>query len=154
MPETTTSNFRDVPSDNFVSSPFSVNQDWAKTWSNIRHVRLRERLFELRRLKPGWMNGKGVVPSPDALDAVEKALDSNFGKITESPSAFPTLEGGIQLGWFLKQRYHIEVEIHANAKTGEIGIVDVETAGDETIDFYPSSAPSWAKVARLIEKHS
>ena len=140
-----------------------TNQEWVerklshrkeqRTDSNS-HARAKERLVELRRLKPGWMNGEGAAPSSVALNAVERALDSHFAGITESPRVFPTLEGGVQLELFLGRRYHIAVEIHADAKTGEIGVVDAKTATDRTLDFYPNNSSSWRKVARLIETHS
>ena len=124
------------------------------TGYNGRHTRVRERLAELRRLRPGWMDGEGVAPSSGALDVVERALDSHLADLVESPQVFPTLDGGVQLEWFLQDRYHVAVEIDAGAGTGDIGIVDMKTREDDTLDLFPSSSSSWRKVVRLIEKHS
>ena len=114
------------------------------------HARAKERLVELRKLADGWMNGDGMAPSSAALDSLEQALDGHLAELRETPRVFPTLEGGLQMEWFLGRRHHVTVEVHAGGETGEIGIVDLKAASDETLELDPRSADDWRKVAQRI----
>ena len=122
--------------------------------SNNNHSRVKVRLAELGKLKAGWLDGKGIAPSQAALDTLAGVMDEFLSGVSESPRVFPTLEGGLQMEWFLQRRHHVTVEVHFDAKTGEIGIVDLETATDQTLKLDPDSSRDWRKVAQLIGQHS
>lgn len=70
---------------------------------------LRERLTELSRLEPGWLDGQGVPPAEAALETagqIVTALPRPIGQVR----VYPTLLGGVQLEWSDGEFNH-EIEI-------------------------------------------
>ena len=59
------------------------------------------RLYELRGLKNGWLDGEGVAPSTDRLNWLAETFDRLYPDELPLPHVYPTVEGGIQAEWSL-----------------------------------------------------
>ena len=122
------------------------------TTSNNNHARVKERLVELRKLRDGWLEGKGKAPSENALDTVERVFDIHLSGVKESPRVYPTPEGGVQLEWFFKERHYITVRIPRTG-TVEVGTVDIQTGKDTTRSLDHRSPSEWTELAKVIERY-
>lgn len=70
------------------------------------------RLDEFRKLKDGWLEGRGMAPKHDELDWFTFCFDRYFPDDLQLPHVFPTAEGGIQAEWTLgSQDVSIEVDL-------------------------------------------
>lgn len=60
---------------------------------------LDSRIAELAELKPGWLDGVGVPPTPTALEKARITLTELLLLDVPRPRVYPTLEGGVQAEW-------------------------------------------------------
>ncbi|MFL1584652.1 hypothetical protein NKZ05_09150 [Stutzerimonas stutzeri] len=84
------------------------------------------RLDELRLLKPGWLDGHGLVPSRADFDWLETFFKESYPPTLPSPYIYPTEEGGIQLEWRTGNQ-DVSVEIDLPAKMAELHGFNTET---------------------------
>ena len=74
---------------------------------SVEHISLLDpmdvaaRLDELRTLKNGWFEGKGLAPKSELMDWLADQFESNFPDQLTSPFLYPTAEGGVQAEWSL-----------------------------------------------------
>lgn len=98
------------------------------------HVRVRcdwvrdlvPKLRELTRLEPNWDSYDAVAPNPALLGQVLLTLDAAGKAGVVSPNLVPTIEGGVQLEWYLSPR-ELEIEFRAD---GGIEYLATDTAED------------------------
>ena len=162
MPETQSTDHTSTSNSHYEGGSSDTTREWIEErlsdlesrQATNNHTRAKERVVELRKLEDGWMGGDGRAPSSATLDALERALEVHLAEVRESPRVFPTLDGGFQMEWFLRRTHHITVEVHAGGESGEIGIVDLKTGRDQTLDLDTRSSCDWSRVARLIGQHS
>jgi len=57
------------------------------------------RLQEFSELAPGWLDGRGLPPSKEALQATESLLLKLLESGLPRPGIFPMPDGGVQLEW-------------------------------------------------------
>jgi hypothetical protein len=68
-----------------------------------------ERLTELSRLEPGWLDGAGVPPTEAALEIAGQIVTA-LPRATGRVHVYPTEPGGVQLEWSDDEFNH-EIEI-------------------------------------------
>jgi len=88
---------------------------------------VRQRLEDLRRLEPGWMDGEGKPLAPSGLDWVGALLS----RLTEKskcpvPYLFPMLDGCVQAEWRIGG-WDASGEFDLHARTMTLWAVDPET---------------------------
>lgn len=71
------------------------------------------RVFELRSVKDGWLDGVGVAVSPRILDIVDHRVE-RFDSIAKT-FIYPTVEGGLKLEWDIAD-WALEAEFHADGR--------------------------------------
>ena len=62
---------------------------------------VRVRLDEFARLRPGWLDGKGLAPPDYGLEWLAGAFDMYYPDDAPLPYLFPTPEGGVRAEWSL-----------------------------------------------------
>jgi hypothetical protein len=103
---------------------------------------IRARLYELRALPDGWLEGKGISPSPAGLDWLAAAFEQRFAAKLRQPYLYPTAEGGIQAEWSMNP-WEISLEIDLAAHTGHWHCLNLQTGNDESRQLDLNSLDSW-----------
>ena len=75
------------------------------------------RIEELKLLKQGWLDGKGLPPIHDGLDWFAQAFNRDFPLDLPLPYLYPTAEGGLRAEWSNKP-HDISLEIDLEARVG------------------------------------
>jgi hypothetical protein len=71
----------------------------------------------LRTLKPGWLDGAGIVSSKEGIDWLEQMFDKYYPKDLEFPLLYPTAEGWIQIVWRIGE-YEASIEVSTDTHQG------------------------------------
>jgi hypothetical protein len=115
------------------------------------------RLEELKLLKVGWLDGKGIPPAQDGLNWLAAEFDRSYPDDLPSPYLYPTAEGGVRAEWSILT-YELSLEIDVKLHVGNWHALDLENDAEETGTLNLDAPPDWewlaAKVRRLMEKHA
>lgn len=84
-------------------------------------------LEELKELKDGWLDGKGLAPRSDALDMLAQHFDLSFDANLRLPYLYPTAEGGIQAEWSLPNDWEASLEIDLTTYQASFQALNVQT---------------------------
>jgi hypothetical protein len=117
---------------------------------SVQHIALlapldiSARLDELRELKDGWFEGKGVAPSPDGLNWLAALFDRVFPDDLPLPYLYPTAEGGIQAEWSISSK-ELSLEVDLSAHRGAWHWLDLDTDEDDSreLDLNDAAAFEW-----------
>jgi len=126
------------------------------SFEEIHHVDLLDsldtgvQLHELRRLKQGWLNGKGEPLSAEGLDWLTQWFEDNYPSNLPPPHLYPTPEGEIQAEWSLGTT-EVTLVIHLEDKRAWWHALDLDTDTDDEQQL-ELIEPEWARW--LIEKIS
>ena len=83
-------------------------------------------LNKLRDMTPGWLDGKGNVPSHSDLDWLSDTFRRHYPDGATLPYVYPTLEGGVDMEWSIGKR-EISLEVDLVNHRGEWSRYDVDT---------------------------
>lgn len=102
------------------------------------------RLDELKVLKNGWLNGKGIAPAHKELDWLADAFQHNYPDELPLPYLYPTAEGGVQVEWSVDE-WEITLEVDLNQRQGEWHALELSTEAEErqTLNLHESNAWQW-----------
>ena len=108
------------------------------------------RLWELRGLQDGWLDGEGVAPNPDLLDWLASRFDRFYPDELPLPYIYPTVEGGVQAEWSFSS-HEVSLNISFAAREGEWHIMSKDTnAGDiETLSL--ASDNDWIQLVQRVQ---
>lgn len=126
---------------------------------SVEHITLLDpndvaaRLDEFRGLKPGWLNGKGVQPSPEGLDWLDRSFDLHYPEHLPLPYLYPTAEGGVRAEWSLAP-YDLSLEVSLGTHRAEWHALNLETDHEESKELDLGKGDSWAWVAARIHEIS
>lgn len=101
-------------------------------FESIEHISLLDpldvsgRLDEFRRLKNGWLEGRGVAPNHDGLGWFSAGFDQYFPDDLPLPHVYPTPDGGLQAEWTLASN-EISLEVDLSMRRGEWHRLDLST---------------------------
>ena len=84
------------------------------------------RIDELRLLKVGWLDGRGLVPTSSEFDWLESFFADAYPPTLPSPYIYPTEEGGVQLEWRTGNQ-DISLEIDLAGLSGDLHCLNTET---------------------------
>ncbi len=107
------------------------------------------RLDELRMLKDGWLDGRGLAPSARGLDRLSQAFDKHFPDEVVLPLLFPTAEGGILAEWGVKP-FDISLEIDLDRFAGDWHSLNLETNSEDTRELDLNQPESWQWIAEQL----
>lgn len=117
--------------------------------SNDVHARLED----IRNLKDGWLDGKGVAPSRLGLDWFTKTFDANYPPELPQPFIYPTAEGGLQIEWSLGE-HELSLEIDLANHIGAWHRLHLGTQQDDTRNINFEVDAEWRRLADEIANWS
>ncbi len=77
---------------------------------------IKTQIDDLRRLKNGWLNGKGIAPT--GLDWLLSFFDKYFPVSLPLPHLYPTAEGGVQIEW-TTGNYDLSIEFDFETRSAQ-----------------------------------
>jgi hypothetical protein len=87
----------------YVTRTSSTGYSLLDPWLNVTGARdltaLLERIYQLERLEPGWLDGEGAPPTRAALHQARGILANLVMRGAPRPRVYPTPEGGIEAEW-------------------------------------------------------
>jgi hypothetical protein len=89
----------------------------SKPFSALDPLDVGVRIDELKLLKTGWLDGKGLAPSHDGLQWLAEAFNMHFSDDLPLPHLYPTPEGGIRAEWSIKS-HDLSLEIDFTTHIG------------------------------------
>lgn len=105
------------------------------------------RIDELRLIKVGWLDGRGLVPSPAGFDWLEGFFSDSYPATLPIPYIYPTEEGGVQLEWRTGNQ-DLSLEIDLANHSGDLHGLNTETFHEISEEIFLDDP---AHVQRLIE---
>ena len=82
------------------------------------------RLNELRQIRDGWLEGKGLAPPGSGLDWLADAFDRNFPEEFPLPHLYPTETGGVQAEWSLSPN-EVTFDVNLETHSGEWHVLNM-----------------------------
>lgn len=104
------------------------------------------RLAEFKRLKVGWLDGKGVPPPHAGLDWLAGAFITSDVPL---PYLFPTPEGRVLAEWSLPP-WAPSVEIDLVGKSGDWHAVNLDTDVEEARTLDLTNPNDWEWLAERV----
>jgi hypothetical protein len=104
------------------------------------------RVEELKRLRDGWLDGRGLAPSAAGLDWLAAALDD-----VPVPYLHPTAEWGVRAEWSVKP-WELSLVIDLGAKAGRWHALNLDD-DDERSEVVDLADPAgWVWVAAEVRR--
>lgn len=119
--------------------------------SHLDPLDIPARLDELRSLRDGWLDGRGVAPSLEGLDWLANAFDGRYPEDLPLPFVYPTAEGGIRAEWSVEP-YEMSLEIDLSKKTGEWHQLKMDTDDEDTRTLNLEADEDWKWLADRVCK--
>lgn len=114
-------------------------------------------IAELKLLKPGWMDGRGIAPSHSGLDWLMEATNKFYPDDLPLPYLYPTPEGGVQAEWPLKP-WEISLEIDLDARVGNWHALNLDDDTEQIRTLNLDAASDWqwlnGEVRQLAEANA
>jgi len=124
---------------------------------SIEHISLLDpldvpaRLDELRGLRDGWLEGKGVAPCHEGLDWLAASFDRYFPEDLPLPHVYPTAEGGVQAEWSLASN-EVSIEVDLATHRGEWHWLDLTSDAKDLRALTLDDDEAWAWVVTEIRR--
>lgn len=109
------------------------------------------RLDELRSLKNGWLEGRGVKPSHEGLNWLSLAFAQHYPEDIPLPLLYPTEEGGVRAEWPLGQ-HEASLEINLATHAAEWHALSVETDDEDSKTLNLNEADDWEWLIEQIQQ--
>ncbi len=103
------------------------------------------RLSELRLLRHGWLDGKGVAPPPSGLDWVSEAFGRHYPDDLPLPYLYPTAEGAVRAEWSLNAN-EVSLEIDLEKKLGVWHVLNLNDDTDLADSFPLDALSGWQRL--------
>ena len=100
------------------------------------------RIDELRLLKNGWLNGKGIAPAHDGLNWLVRAFDRHFSDDLPLPHLYPTAEGGVRAEWTARP-HELSLDIDLTARTGGWHLLNLDDDAEQARKLNLDDAKDW-----------
>lgn len=107
------------------------------------------RIEELKRLKAGWLDGKGVALSHVGLDWLSIAWETYYPGDLPLPFLFPTPEGDVLAEWS-QVPHAITLQIDLSQHSGAWHALNLETAKEETRTLNLNEVVAWSWLTTAI----
>jgi hypothetical protein len=110
---------------------------------------VKVRIDELKQLRGGWLDGKGIPPKHDGLNWLGDSFETYFTGDVPFPYLFPTPEGRILAEWDCKP-WSPSLEIDLSIKNAEWHALNIETDHEEEKRLDLSLPEDWSWLAERI----
>lgn len=123
--------------------------------SSVEHVSILDdldtgaRLEELKTLRNGWLDGKGIAPTRNGLDWLAEAFQRNYPDELLPPYLYPTAEGGVQAEWSVND-WEVTLEIDLNQHQGQWHALDMANAQEQEKSLNLNEPADWQWLATEI----
>lgn len=109
------------------------------------------RMEELKALRDGWLDGRGIAPAPAGLDWLAGEIEARYSADLPLPYVYPVAEGGVRLEWSIEPR-EVSLEIDLGRRSGEWHSLGLNTDEEEsrTLNLDDETAWNWV-INRLAE---
>lgn len=104
--------------------------------------RVRARVEELKLLRHGWLDGKGLAPPPATLDWVAAAFEERYPDDLRLPYLFPTPAGRVLAEWSLAP-WALSLDIDPGARRGDWHALNLDTDEEVEKELDLSGAGDW-----------
>lgn len=99
-------------------------------------------LDELKKLKDGWYDGKGLAPGDDGLEWLARALNEHYSDNLTLPYIYPVAEGGVRLEWTHgPEDVSLEIDLHNHS--GDWHRLNLETDAEEARELNLDDKDEW-----------
>lgn len=109
------------------------------------------RLDQLRLLRDGWLDGKGIAPRASGLDWLSQAFSAHFPDDLQLPYLYPVAEGGVQAEWSLPP-YEITLEVNLVEHKGEWHELDLKTEAENLKELDLDEPDGWQWLAERLRR--
>ena len=109
------------------------------------------RIEELRAVTDGWLDGKGVAPTPQGLDWFSQSFEMHYPEDLPLPFLYPTAEGGLQAEWSLGD-YELSLELDLTRHQGEWHGLDVASKEETARELDLESAADWGWLVAQVKR--
>jgi hypothetical protein len=126
-------------------------------FESIEHVSILDaldisaRLDELRPLKNGWLEGRGVAPSSEGLDWLSLAFAQHYPEDLSLPFLYPTEEGGVRAEWSLEP-HEASLDINLATHAAEWHVLNMETDAEDARTLNLNEADDWKWLVEKIQE--
>ncbi len=131
--------------------------DRLQSIDSVEHISILDpndmpaRLDDLRSLKNGWLDGKGLAPSKTGLDWFSKTFEANYANELPLPFTYPTAEGGVQLEWTLSG-HELSLEIALSSHQAQWHCLNLGTEADSFLEFNLDDPRDWTRLMEEIRQ--
>lgn len=125
-------------------------------FDSVEHVSLLDpqdvlaRLDELRLMKDGWLEGRGLAPSGRGIDWLSEMFSRNYPDDLPLPFVYPTEEGGIRLEWTI-DALDVSLDIDLAEHKADWHSMNVQVDAEEEKALYLDSDDAWRWIASRIQ---
>ena len=109
------------------------------------------RLEELKALRNGWLNGRGIAPDPAGLDWLAREIKTSYPEELPLPYVYPVAEGGVRLEWSITP-HDVSLEIDLRQKSGEWHALNLDTDVDESRTLNLDDVAAWDWMIRRLSE--
>ena len=119
-----------------------------QSFESVEHISILDpldipgRLDELRDLRDGWLEGKGVAPPDAGLDWLAEAFGQHFPDDLPLPFLYPTGQGGVQAEWTIDP-HEITLEIDLSSHQAAWHYLNMDTNDQESRDLNLDGTDGW-----------
>jgi hypothetical protein len=107
------------------------------------------RIEELKQLRAGWLDGKGVAPLAQGLDWLAGAFEQYYPPQATLPYLFPTPEGQVLAEWSLGP-WAPSLEIDLETRQGQWHLYNQQTQTESNETFDLNQPAAWSNLAARI----
>lgn len=124
---------------------------------SVEHISLLDpldvsaRLEEFAQLKDGWLEGKGLAPSPKGLQWLSRTCESHLPDDLPFPYAYPTPEGGVQMEWGLGDT-EVSMVIDLASQAAEWHALNLKTGAETSRSLSLNETSDWKWILDQIRE--
>ena len=111
---------------------------------------IRVRIDELKQLRLGWLDGKGISPAHDGLDWLAQSFDLFYADVP-LPYLYPTPEGRVLAEWSHKP-WSSSLEIDLTRKSGDWHTLNLDTDVEESRELDLTNPKDWEWLVQEISR--
>jgi hypothetical protein len=105
----------------------------------------------LRKLKDGWLDGKGSALPADGLDRLAINFEMFFPEELQLPYLYPTAEGGVQAEWKIGD-FEMTLEIDLTTNQGYWHALNMKTEAENTRNLNLNNEVDWVWINKQIQE--
>ncbi|MBI5015495.1 MAG: hypothetical protein HZB55_08380 [Deltaproteobacteria bacterium] len=126
-------------------------------FESIEHISLLDpldvpaRLDEMRQLRNGWLEGKGMAPDHKGLDWLARCFDLHFPEDIPLPHMYPTTEGGVQSEWSLGTN-EVSLDVDLGTHRGEWHRLNLSTDAEDSRSLNLELEADWTWLGEQIRR--